>query len=370
MNNYNKVKQFWIGKIKKLITDKKPSEGYHYWKDIKDTWENNLNNQKTLSDISVQALSTCRVILNYSSWTGGGYSNLGFLELLNKLKIKSEYVNTIHDTIEEDETELTTLQTKLTTYKNKWDGHVCPSGSTPCSHTDYDTIKSQRDILQTQTTNLTQEKNNLQTERDRLKEQLGGKSDYDKIKADITKQIINDSELDLSKESNLEQLIAKIKELTKNPRPDNRERERERERTISDLKKEKEQLQTQLTNKDKIIADLKKPNTETMTELKQKLQANWKQLGIASSESEKSLSEVQTYQQLVDLEQKTLADKWQEDKISLQKANQANGKLKIGLIGALVSIIILLGGLGYMVLRKKKQRWQIKERYPRTDGWW
>ncbi|CAG8822466.1 18736_t:CDS:2, partial [Racocetra persica] len=192
-----------------------------------------------ISDITDEATEICRTILNSKAFFGG-YSSWDFNRILVRLNSSAvEYVALIDKAVEEYQKELVAVKTELKNYKDTWDSHP----------TDYTTIKQERDDLQIQ-------KNNLTAERDRLKEQLGGKTNYDEIKQDISKQIITDSGLSLDQNSTFEQIIAKIKELIK--QPDNTEKE------MADLRR-------QITAKDQTIADLRKPNEQVMNELKEKI---------------------------------------------------------------------------------------------------
>jgi len=54
------------------------------------------------------------------------------------------------------------------------------------------------------------------------------------------------------------------------------------------------------------------------------------------------------------LEQKSFAAEREKNKSSLSKENEVKNKLKVGLFVSLVVIILILGGLGYLALKRKK----------------
>ncbi|CAG8587611.1 4886_t:CDS:10, partial [Cetraspora pellucida] len=217
-----------------------------------------------ISDITDEATEICRTILNSKTYFGS-YSSWNFNRILVRLNSSAaEYVALIDKVVEEYQNELTAVKAELNNYKSIWDGHP----------KDYTIIKQERDDLQIQ-------KNNLTAERDRLKEQLGGKTNYDEIKRDIGKQIITDSGLSLDQNN-------------------------------------------------QTIADLQKPNEQVMNELKEKIKVSWQKIGLNNSELEKSLSEVQTYQQLVDLEQKIMKEEQEKKQSRQQDLQRSNRNLKIG----------------------------------------
>lgn len=226
-------------------------------------YEDKLNAENDLSRIHDYILHLGIKIykLNQSVFSPFGVPYDNFIDFLFYLKktynnIDKEYLQLLKDDLATTEQEITNLTSQLNTYKTTWDGHTCS-----CSHSNYNAIKTERDNLTQEKNNLQNQISSLQTERDHLKSQLAGKSDYEKIKQDIIKQIIQESSLGLG-DASLEQLISKIKKVSESG---------ERERELNDLKQEKNSLQQQLTDKEKVIADLQKPNEETMKELKGKI---------------------------------------------------------------------------------------------------
>src|SRR6185295_16351129 len=182
------------------------------------------------------------------------------------------------------------------------------SNSTPqCSHTDYDTIKSERDALTAE-------------------------------KTETNKKIT--SELGLAENSTLEQILAKVKDLMKTP-------------DTSDKDTKITELQTQITQKDQTIADLQKlkPSTEIKTELIK----NSKELGIFTTAYQQKLEQVSSYQELSQIQQEAFKEKLLEKETALTRIEGNTKQLKVGL-GVLIVVMVLLslGGVGYYLTRKKE----------------
>jgi len=128
-----------------------------------------------------------------------------------------------------------------------------------------------------------------------------------------------------------------------------REREREREQlqtAISNLKQEKTDLETQINQKNQAIADLQKPNNQTIEEVKEKIRKKAKEMKIDTTQLEKMLENAQSYQQLVDLEQKIFTERLTEKENSLFQSERAKSNLKISLVVTLIGTgVIILGAI-------------------------
>src|SRR6185312_9688949 len=128
-----------------------------------------------------------------------------------------------------------------------------------------------------------------------------------------------------------------------------REREREREQlqtAISNLKQEKTDLETQINQKNQAIADLQKPNNQTIEEVKEKIRKKAKEMKINATQLEKMLENAQSYQQLVDLEQKIFTERLTEKENSLFQSERAKSNLKISLVVTLIGTgVIILGAI-------------------------
>lgn len=113
---------------------------------------------------------------------------------------------------------ISNLQTKADEYDrihSKLGGRVSDSqldnllAPPPCSHTDYDAIKTERDAALTNLTTITSERDAVIIERDNLTSQLTAKE------STIIEKIITDCELGTDTEKTLEKVIIRIKQLIK-----------------------------------------------------------------------------------------------------------------------------------------------------------
>lgn len=228
---------------------------------------------------------------------------------LNLLKTNSDHYNRIHTKLggKVSDTELDTLL------------------NTPpqCSHTGYDTIKSERDTLKTENAELKEKEKT------------------------ILEKLITDCNLGIDKSSNLEQIISKIKELTKAP---------DSSTEITELEQQKSQLETQLKDKETKITELqsKKPTEEIKSEIIE----SSKQLGLFSSEFQQKLSKVNSYQELAQLQQEAFKEKLLEKESSLQRIESNTKQLKIGLV--FLVIVLVSGIIGYFV-KKAREKYRRKE---------
>lgn len=59
-----------------------------------------------------------------------------------------------------------------------------------------------------------------------------------------------------------------------------KEKNKDQQRESSDLKAEKEKLQTQLNEKDRVIADLQKPSVQVIEEIKEKTRKKSREIKI------------------------------------------------------------------------------------------
>lgn len=178
----------------------------------------------------------------------------------------------------------------------------------PCSHTDYDNIKNERDTArsdlataQTDLTRITGERNTAITEKNTALSDLSTKE------LKIVERIITDCELGTDTEKTLDKVIARIKELIK----DND--------TINP------------TVKDEILSMSK--------ELK---------LG---SDFETKLSQTTTYSSLIDIQKQAFNSKLSESKSEISKyQTRANWAIGLGSLSFGAALI-----LAYFLLRKKQQ---------------
>ena len=316
------IKNFWTQKITELQKNKSVPDN------LLTNWKTELATEDTFAKITARALIICQSIYDKTTvrlkhWEINPLKNLN--DLLDSLRAWDDFNGIVIDIMLDYEkqlishscsacshTDYSTIKTQLGQYKSKWDSHNC-SGNSPCSHTDYDTIKK---------------------ERDELKSEL----------AKLTEKLITDCQLGLNKNSSLEQIITKIKENSS------------LSLSLSDLKKEKENLQSQIVQKDQTITDLQKPNTQTITEIKEKIREKAQKIGINTQSLEKSLTDAHSYQQLVELEQKLFSEKLTEKEKSLQVVNQNNSNLKWGLIASWIVLGIVVIGILVAVFRGGNKR--------------
>jgi len=183
-----------------------------------------------------------------------------------------------------------------------------------CPHTDYDAIKQERDELKTENTTLLEKIN---------------------------------TELGLDKNSNLEQIINKIKELTKTP--DTTE--------LDQLKREKEQLTAQLAEKEQTITNLQQQNKSNgafSEEVKTEIIKESKELGLFGEKHQVKLTSAKNYQELSRIQNEAFKEKLLEKENSLQKIQSSTEKIKISLVILVVLIVLLaVGGLGYYISQKR-----------------
>ena len=216
---------------------------------------------------------------------------------------------------------ITTLTTERDNYKTKADDydriHTKLSGKVSdselddilnkvpsCSHTDYDTIKTERDNLKTENTNLKNGSQNKEKE--------------------ILEKLITDCNLGLAKNSSLEQVISKIKGMSPTSPTDNSAK-------ITELEQQKSQLETQLVEKEKQITELQ--TQKPTAEVKEKVIESSKQLGLFSKEFAQKLSKVSNYQELAQVQQEVFEEKLTtevDEKDSAERLNVVLGTLSIG----------------------------------------
>jgi len=230
---------------------------------------------------------------------------------LNLLKTNSDHYNRIHTKLggKVSDTELDTLL------------------NTPpqCSHTDYDTIKSERDTLKTENAEL-----------------------KDKEKT-ILEKLITDCNLGIDKNSTLDQVITKIKGFSPTSPTENSAK-------ITELEQQKSQLETQLAEKEKTITELQ--SQKPTEEIKSEIIESSKQLGLFSSEFQQKLSKVSSYQELSQLQQEAVKEKLLEKESSLQRIESNTKQLKIGLV--FLVIVLVSGIIGYFV-KQAGEKYRRKE---------
>jgi len=231
---------------------------------------------------------------------------------LNLLKTNSDHYNRIHTKLggKVSDTELDTLL------------------NTPppqCSHTDYDTIKSERDTLKTENAEL-----------------------KDKEKT-ILEKLITDCNLGIDKNSTLDQVITKIKGLSPTSPTENSAK-------ITELEQQKSQLETQLKDKETKITELQ--SQKPTEEIKSEIIESSKKLGLFSSEFQQKLSKVNSYQELAQLQQEAFKEKLLEKESSLQRIESNTKQLKIGLV--FLVIVLVSGIIGYFV-KQAREKYRRKE---------
>jgi predicted nucleic acid-binding Zn-ribbon protein len=156
-------------------------------------------------------------------------------------------------------------------------------------------------------------------------------------------KLIADCNLGLDKSSNLEQVIAKVKDLTKTP---------DSSTEITELKQQKTQLETQLAEKQKTITELQ--TQKPTEEIKSKVIESSKQLGLLSQSFEQKLSKVSSYQELSQLQQEAFKEKLLEKEVSLRRIESNTKQLKVGLVVLIVFLVLgIAGAVSYFVKQKK-----------------
>jgi len=211
---------------------------------------------------------------------------------LNLLKTNSDHYNRIHTKLggKVSDTELDTLL----------------NPPPQCSHTDYDTIKSERDTLKTENAEL-----------------------KDKEKT-ILEKLITDCNLGIDKNSTLDQVITKIKGLSPTSPTENSAK-------ITELEQQKSQLETQLAEKEKAITELQ--SQKPTEEIKSEIIESSKQLGLFNQEFQQKLAKVSTYQELAQLQSEAFKEKLSEKEKSLSRIENNTKQLKVGLIFLVIVLV-------------------------------